>query len=308
MARYCVAVRCNVNTGYSVAVVLNFLCPDTEVNRISRISPIMQHRLHERATWFTYAVRNSLRKFGVDVGRAYPERSPSAFFMLRILPRTGVDLVLDVGARFGDYATELRHAGYKGLILSFEPIPQNFEVLKRASMNDSFWHAFPYAIGASDGVTVMNVTRHSAFNSILEPSEAGKVAFANDLEVVEKATVPVRRLDTVLPSILQELNCVDAKIFLKTDTQGYEMEVLRGARGLLENIPACRMEVAFKPSYSGAPTFIEMLEFMAGLGYDLSALFQVFYEGGLALAEGDAFFVRTVRGPSSSGHQSARSS
>ena len=52
----------------------------------------------------------------------------------RVLERFSVDCVFDVGANDGQYATQLRKkVGYKGLIISFEPIPESAQIIREKS-------------------------------------------------------------------------------------------------------------------------------------------------------------------------------
>src|SRR5437867_7795092 len=52
---------------------------------------------------------------------------------LRILD---IDLIIDVGANVGGFARAMRYIGYKGLIVSFEPLTAEFEIMRRTMMND----------------------------------------------------------------------------------------------------------------------------------------------------------------------------
>jgi hypothetical protein len=54
-----------------------------------------------------------------------------------------IDLVLDVGANMGQFASEIRHCGYAGRIVSFEPLSQAHGQLLQSSAGDSLWEAYP---------------------------------------------------------------------------------------------------------------------------------------------------------------------
>jgi FkbM family methyltransferase len=62
--------------------------------------------------------------------------------------KLAIDCVWDVGGNIGEYGTELRLLGYKGLIISFEPDPSNFERLEKRSKKDSKWLAMNFAWAA----------------------------------------------------------------------------------------------------------------------------------------------------------------
>ena len=58
-----------------------------------------------------------------------------------ILKEFKVDLVIDVGANNGQFASRIRNY-YDGKILSFEPVKESYENLKNASRGDRNWRTF----------------------------------------------------------------------------------------------------------------------------------------------------------------------
>ncbi len=63
-------------------------------------------------------IRTLLRLLGRDIVPHPPVRGGDRS-LIDILDRRGVDLVFDVGANVGQYAGQLRRAGYAGRIVSF---------------------------------------------------------------------------------------------------------------------------------------------------------------------------------------------
>lgn len=63
-------------------------------------------------------LRRAVRRLGIDVVR----HRPAGHDLVRLLHRYEIDLVLDVGAHRGDFGALLREAGYRGRIVSFEPL------------------------------------------------------------------------------------------------------------------------------------------------------------------------------------------
>ena len=64
------------------------------------------------------------------------------------LERQAIDAVVDVGANRGQYAARLRGAGWRGPILSIEPVPELHRALAERAAADPAWEvAAPVAIG-----------------------------------------------------------------------------------------------------------------------------------------------------------------
>jgi Methyltransferase FkbM domain len=100
-------------------------------------------------------------------------------------------------------------------------------------------------------------------------------------------SVPVERLDAIIDKIVPS-----GRFFLKMDTQGYDLKVMKGAAGCLDRICMLQSEVAMKPLYEGAPAYRESLEALEKLGFAVSAIFNLHRDEHLRLGEFDCIMVR----------------
>ena len=84
-----------------------------------------------------------------------------------------IDLVLDVGANKGQFASEIRHCGYAGRIVSFEPLSQAHGELLQSSAGDPMWDTYPRcALGDHDGEAEINIAGNSHSSSIMPMLES----------------------------------------------------------------------------------------------------------------------------------------
>lgn len=204
-----------------------------------------------------------------EVAGRWPERD----FLRRFLKRLNVDCVLDVGANIGQYGSQLRLIGFTGTILSFEPDPAAFAALRAATARDPRWNAFNHALGEVTGVAELNLMGSSDFNSFREPSTGETTHFSAQNRVVETVAVQVQRLDAVLPELRMQYGF--QRPFLKTDTQGFDVEVFRGASGVHAQLVGIQCELPLKRLYEGAPTWTEALEEYSGAGFEIVGIFNV---------------------------------
>jgi FkbM family methyltransferase len=224
----------------------------------------------------TLSIRRALQKaarvVGLHVGR-YPPVDSLAYHVKTVLRELAIDCVLDVGAHQGEYATFLRDLGYAGEIRSFEPVAASFELLGRARAADKSWRGYNIALGAEDGELEMNIYAGSVFNSFLKPASNGTKRFEHNTQLVRVDKVPVRRLESVIDELLVERP--GARIFLKMDTQGYDLEVVRGAGRHVGAICALQTELAARATYEGMPIMYEALGELTRLGFEVSGIFPV---------------------------------
>jgi FkbM family methyltransferase len=188
-----------------------------------------------------------------------------------VLRATRVNCVLDVGANVGQYAQALRAAGYRGRIVSFEPVAGALAALRRAAAADPEWHVMPYALGSRDGTAEIHADPKT-LSSLLPASEFGR-EWSSRLGGPATETIEVRRLDSVLGEVTAGLRPVRA--FLKLDTQGFDLEAFRGASGVLDSVVAMQSEVALVPLYDGMPRLPEQLAAYEAEGFEAAGMFQV---------------------------------
>jgi FkbM family methyltransferase len=190
-----------------------------------------------------------------------------------------IDTVLDVGANIGGFRTLLRtHVGYAGRIVSFEPVPAVYASLAQAARHDPRWRGMPVALGDTDDRLEINVTSRTTMSSFLTRDETrlkglGYQHLLNVTDIVRTEQVPVRRLDSVFDEAVDGDR--NARVFLKCDTQGFDLKVMAGASATLASIMAVQIELSFKPIYAGAPAYSTVLEHMTNLGFDVTGVFPV---------------------------------
>src|SRR5680860_1154767 len=114
----------------------------------------------------TRVMKRALRSLGVDARRYNPQSSESAK-LERLFTTYGVDCVFDVGANSGQYARGLRDMGFRGRIVSFEPLSDAHVLLVRNSRHDPKWVVPPaMALGDFTGETEIHVAGNLVSSSL----------------------------------------------------------------------------------------------------------------------------------------------
>lgn len=189
----------------------------------------------------------------------------------KLLEGYKIDIVLDVGANTGQYGKELRAIGYKGRIVSFEPLTSAYKELLKTANSDGSWIALRFALGDAEGKAVLNIAGNSMSSSILDmlPSHAKS---APESQYVGREQVEVRTLDSVFDTICSQ----EQSILLKIDTQGFEKHVLDGAERSLRFINTIQLEMSLIPLYQGELLFPELSQLLYQKGYRLASIEPVF--------------------------------
>lgn len=219
------------------------------------------------------SIRKAIRLSGFDLTYLTPMSNPN-LQLLRSLEKFKIDLVVDIGANTGQFASELRGVGYKGKILSFEPLSKAHSALLQASSGDAAWTVFDRcAIGDHDGDIEINISENSVSSSLLPATELNTGADAKTVYVgVEK--VAIRKLDTVLPAFLDE----SKSTFLKIDTQGFEWQVLDGAENILSGITGVMCELSLEVLYKDQRLWKEVIQRLESKGFSLWSINPVFVD------------------------------
>jgi len=178
-----------------------------------------------------------------------------------------INNVLDIGANYGQYGTELRRHKYNGKITSFEPLEDAYKGLVQVSSNDNDWTANNFAIGNENGLGRINIAGNSHSSSIKNMNQA-HIDSAPNSKYVDTQNIEIKTLDSIYDRYCEQ----DDNVMMKVDTQGFEKEVVDGALGCLKNVTLVQLELSLVPLYENEFLFIDMVMYMAEQGFRLIAI------------------------------------
>jgi FkbM family methyltransferase len=231
-------------------------------------------------------VRTALFRANLDLGR-----DPYSSRLARTLRSQAIDTVLDVGANVGQFATLLRNAGYRGRIISVEPLSGAYAQLHRRAARDGAWQSVNAAIGDAGTTAIMHVSANSFSSSIL-PMTSAHVAAAPGSESIGTEEVAM----TGVPDLVTKYGVDPAHTLLKIDTQGFEGHVLDSAADLVGQFAAIQLEMSFVELYAGQPLFEELKARMEAAGLSLWSLDAGISDQQGRLLQCDGLFLRLPEG------------
>ena len=178
-------------------------------------------------------------------------------------------------------------------IISFEPMAAASAAARAAMAGDPAWTVEAYGLGLEDGEASLNIAGNSVSSSLLVMLPSHE-ATAPGSATVGVEPVLVRRFDH-LPD---ELRKAGHHPCLKIDTQGYEMEVLRGAGEDSARMELLQLELSLVPLYKDGPLYDEVMRYVGEAGFRLAGIVPGFsdHQSGQML-QMDGFFIREDRLP-----------
>lgn len=183
-----------------------------------------------------------------------------------------VDCVFDVGANTGQYADMLRRkVGFRGPIVSFEPIPElAAELQARAAATDPGWHVEALALDREAGPASFHVMAGFQFSSLRRPAE-------DQPDFLRQQNSVARTIEVTRATLAEAVAKWQGRLgfrrgFLKMDTQGNDLAVVEGGRGVLGHFVGLQSELSFRRLYDGGADYAATIVAFRALGFELSAL------------------------------------
>lgn len=210
----------------------------------------------------------------------------------KLLEYHQVSKILDVGANSGQYALETRKLGYKGKIISFEPVKSVYNELKKKVEKSSLWECYNYGLGDNDVDLEINISQNTFSSSVLNIMPQ-HIDSAPESKVVNKEKICVKKLDSIFNSIVNE----GENVLLKIDVQGFEKKVLDGAKESLKKIKGIQIEMSIEELYSGEMLYKDMISLLDSYGFNLHSLENGFYnqKTGKLLQVDGVFFRESIK-------------
>jgi FkbM family methyltransferase len=199
----------------------------------------------------------------------------------RLMPTDKPAVLFDIGANFGQSVRTFKSLFPTSLIHSFEPSPTVYEQLVEKVKDYDDLHINNLAVGSACGEQTFLENSQSEMSSFLRPGQLG-------WGKVEKETL----VKVVTLGDYCESNQIPFISLLKIDTQGYELEVLKGAQTLMreDRIQMIYLEVNFAELYVGLPRVDDIFGFLLDNNFRLVSFYEFAHQGHLA-SWSDALFL-----------------
>ena len=161
-----------------------------------------------------------------------------------------IDILLDIGSNKGQFSILFNNYFPKSKIYSFEPQKNVLNIQKKILPKKTRF--FNLCLGHSNKIMNLNITKKNDSSSILNPKVFSKSIY----QVVKKIRVSVKRLDDIFILPYKKI------ILMKLDVQGYENEVLIGAKKNLQRIDYILIELSSSQVYKNQTLKKDIIRFL----------------------------------------------
>lgn len=227
--------------------------------------------------------RRVLRSIGFSTAPPYSRQRAQLIQTVRsLIWRNEEIMIIDAGANRGQSVKAYRAAFPRATIHAFEPSPRVFndQLLPEYghTANVRLWNI---ALGCQCGTQTLLENSSSVMTSFLTPGEACWGS------IVQRTEVAMTTLDSFTSN-----NDIEFIHILKIDTQGFDLEVLKGATRLLNEarIGMIAIEINFASLYEGQPELDSIYRHLRDQDFALAGLYKIRFLNGL-LGWMDALFI-----------------
>jgi FkbM family methyltransferase len=144
-------------------------------------------------------------------------------YIMRVFQPNKGETVIDVGAHIGLYTlSAAKKVGLHGTVISFEPDPRNFSLLKKNIKTNRF-----------KGITI--------FNAALDKQDSSKILYLSADPLFTSMTPSAHAKERIevqtltLDHVAEKLNLTHVD-WIKIDVEGNEMNVLEGGKRTFDNL------------------------------------------------------------------------
>ena len=141
-------------------------------------------------------------------------------------------------------------------IIWIEANPEKYRNIEKKIINHKNMYLGKFAASSKEGLVKLNIANNGQSSSILEFG-THKQSYPK-IEYTSKIDVEERTIDSWI-----EENIKDIKLFnfINIDTQGYELEALKGMKKQLKYVDYLYLEVNFRQVYKNCPELDEVDHF-----------------------------------------------
>lgn len=167
--------------------------------------------------------------------------------------------VFDVGANTGQFGVQAREWWPEATIISFEPLGDVALQLTATAASDPRWQTYPMGLTDQAGVRQMHRNDTTVCSSLKEMAD------------LHKKTYPFSANSQTEDCVFDVLDgygeLINSPALLKIDTQGSELDVLKGGENVLERFSTVMLEVSWMELYVGTPSFEAINTYLESFGF-----------------------------------------
>ena len=182
-----------------------------------------------------------------------------------------VKSIIDVGANKGQFVNKLLKNGFNGNVLSFEPLSDEHNYLKKISKNKNKWDIEERcALGKRNSKEKIYVSGNSESSSLLKilPKHTD---IRPDSKTVDTQEIYVKKLNNFKNKIYK----LEKNILLKIDCQGSEMDVLIGANKIIKSFSCIFLEVSLVNLYQKQKLWLEIINYLKKINFEVWSVDQL---------------------------------
>lgn len=195
------------------------------------------------------------------------------------------DLIIDIGAFDGETAKLFSKAFPKTNIIAFEANPKIYQEAVKNCIQKKNITIYNCAISDEEGNLSFNITNNNVSSSLNEINEAAvsNNEYGNELNVKNKTTVKTNKLDRFTGD--------NEILLIKIDTQGHEIQVLKGALQTLNRTRFILIEMSNHNMYIKGSKYHEIDNFLRKNNFNLADIIVTYRKKGIIITEYDAIYV-----------------
>lgn len=225
-------------------------------------------------------INNYLRKIGVELhGIGYikklksTQKNKDSFLAQQDLLNGSAKIIFDVGANKGLTTLEYLKLFPAAQIHSFEPFTDFFQLWDGITMQNKNVVFNPMGVSDKSGEVTFNINSNPDTNSILASKKIDATS-DNNCKTISTSTIRVTTIDEYCAN-----NSIHTIDILKIDTQGSELNILKGMENMLKSksVKLIFTETYFQQQYENQPLLYDIANYLSQFGYYLQDMYDPFY-------------------------------
>jgi FkbM family methyltransferase len=210
-------------------------------------------------------IRKFVRRFGFDIIKIQKDQmGVYPFYDMAKFVKSNDPVFFDIGANIGQTVKDIKEVFKNATIHAFEPSPNTFEILQNNTSNFKKLYLWNFGVGSSNDDLLLNEYAFSNLNSFFD---------IHNYEFCKLKGKTLVKTTTVDQFVIE--NSIQMIDVLKIDTEGFELEVFKGAINSIKEskIGMLFFEASFVARNKDMPSFTELWDFAIQNEFELVSIY-----------------------------------